>query len=84
MPWRPIGLWDAKDCPYNLFPDGGKIVSFTHRPRSTPQKHFSFSVSGIHICYRLSTPQGLVQLEGLGKLKLLIATRDLPTCSIVH
>jgi hypothetical protein len=33
-----------------------------------PQNIF-FSVSGTHYCYRLSTPQGLVQLEGLGKLK---------------
>jgi hypothetical protein len=26
--------------------DGGEVVSLTHRPRSTPQKHNFFSVSG--------------------------------------
>jgi hypothetical protein len=31
--------------------------------------HKHFSASGIHFCYRLSKPQGLVGLEGLGKLK---------------
>jgi hypothetical protein len=35
---------------------------------STPQKHY-FSASGTHFCYRLSKPQGLVRLEGLGKVK---------------
>jgi hypothetical protein len=29
--------------------DGGKVVSPTHRPRSTPQKHY-FSASGTHFC----------------------------------
>jgi hypothetical protein len=28
---------------------GGKVVSLTHRPHSTPQKHY-FSVSGTHFC----------------------------------
>jgi hypothetical protein len=29
----------------------------------------NFSACGIHLCYRFSEPQGLVWLEGLGKLK---------------
>jgi hypothetical protein len=47
---------------------GGKVVSPTHRPRYTPQKHY-FSASGTHLCYSLGKPQGLVRLEGIGKLK---------------
>jgi hypothetical protein len=39
-----------------------------HRPRSTPQKYY-FSVSGTYFWQRLSKPQGLGRLEGLGKLK---------------
>jgi hypothetical protein len=48
--------------------DGGEVVSPTHRPRSTLQKHY-FSASGTHFCYRRSKPQGLVRPEGLGKLE---------------
>jgi hypothetical protein len=55
----------------NQLTDGGKVVSPTHRQRFTLQKHY-FSVSGTHFCYRMSKPQGLVLLEGLGKLKKLI------------
>jgi hypothetical protein len=74
-------------CVDNRLTDGGKVVSHTHRPRSTPQKHY-FSVSGTHFCYRLSEPQGLVRLEGFGKLEKFIhligcRTRDLSDCSIV-
>jgi hypothetical protein len=47
---------------------GGEVVSLTHRPRFTPYKHFS-SVPGTHLYYRLTKPQGLMRLEGLGKLK---------------
>jgi hypothetical protein len=36
--------------------------------RSTPQKLY-FSASGTYYCWWLSEPQGLVRLEGLGKLK---------------
>jgi hypothetical protein len=46
------------------------VVSPMYWPRSTPKKHY-FSASGIHFCYSLSKHQGLVQLEGLGKLKNL-------------
>jgi hypothetical protein len=28
--------------------DGGKVVSLTHRPHFTPQKHYYFYVSGTH------------------------------------
>jgi hypothetical protein len=75
-------------CLDNRLTDGGKFVSSTHRPRSTPQKHY-FSVSGTYFCYRLSIPQSLVHPEGLSKLKKKITyvigfrTRDLPVCSIV-
>jgi hypothetical protein len=54
----------------NRLTDGSKVVSPTHRPRSTPQKHFS--ASGTHFSWRLSKPQGLVRLEGLGKLENFI------------
>jgi hypothetical protein len=30
-------------CLENRLTDGGKVVSPTHRPRSTPQEHFSAS-----------------------------------------
>jgi hypothetical protein len=49
--------------------DGSKVVSPMHWPQFTPQKHYYFSVSGTHFCLRLSEHQGLVQPEGLGKLK---------------
>jgi hypothetical protein len=55
-------------CIDSQLTDGGKVVSPTHRPHFSPKKHY-FSVSGIHFCWRLSGPQGLVRLEGLGKLK---------------
>jgi hypothetical protein len=48
--------------------DGGEVVSLTHRPRSTSQKHYC-SASGSHCCYRLSKPHGLVRLEALGEVK---------------
>jgi hypothetical protein len=51
-------------------------------------KNIFVSVSGTHFCYRLSKPQSLMQMEGLGKLikiSHLIGsqTHDLPACSIV-
>jgi hypothetical protein len=52
----------------NPLTDGGKVVSPTYRSRSTPEKHY-FSAFGTHFCQRLSKPQGLVRLAGLGKLK---------------
>jgi hypothetical protein len=46
----------------------GKVVSLTHRQRSTSQKHY-FSASGTHFSKRLFEPQGLGLPEGLGKIK---------------
>jgi hypothetical protein len=67
--------------------DGGKIVSPTHRPRSTTEKPY-FSASDIHFCSRLCKLQSLVRPERLGKLKQfvhLIGSRNrvFPACSIV-
>jgi hypothetical protein len=46
-----------------------------------------FSASGTHFCWRMHKPQGLVQLEGLGKVKkcndIGSQTHDLPTFSIM-
>jgi hypothetical protein len=58
-------------CRDSRLTDGGKVVSLTHRPRSTPQKHY-FSASGTDFCWSLSKHQGLVRLKGLGKLEKLI------------
>jgi hypothetical protein len=55
-------------CLDNRLTDGGKVVSPTHLPYFTPQKHY-FSASGTHFCQRLSKPLGLVRPEGLGKFK---------------
>jgi hypothetical protein len=52
-------------CLDNRLTDGGKVLSLTHRPCSTPQEYYS-SASDTHFCYRLSEPQGLVRPEGLG------------------
>jgi hypothetical protein len=73
-------------CLDNLLTYVGLVVSLTHWPRSTPQKR-CFTASGIHFCWRLSKPQGLVRLEGLGKFNKrndLIETRtlDFPACSL--
>jgi hypothetical protein len=71
--------------------DDGEDVSPTRWPRSTPQKHFS--ASGTRLCQKLSKPQGLLRLKGLGKFIKLIyvigsRSRDLPVlqplCYRVH
>jgi hypothetical protein len=36
-------------CLDNRLTDGGKVVSLTHRPHSTPQKHY-FSAFGTNFC----------------------------------
>jgi hypothetical protein len=43
-------------CIDNRLTDGGKVVSPTHWPRSTSQKHYYFyvSVSGTHFCWMLN------------------------------
>jgi hypothetical protein len=38
-------------CLDNRLIGGGKVVSPTHRPYFTPQKHYYFKVSGTHFCY---------------------------------
>jgi hypothetical protein len=88
-PWRPIELSDVKDLTLsnNRLTDGGKVVSPTHRPPFTSQKHYLY-ISGTHFCLRPSEEQGLMLLEGLGKLKKIIhlfgpRTRDLLACSIL-
>jgi hypothetical protein len=53
--------------------DGGKVVTPTQRPRSTPQKHY-VPASGTHFGQILSEPQGLLRLEGLGKLGKLTSS----------
>jgi hypothetical protein len=37
-------------CLDNRLIDGGKVVSPTHQPYFTPQKHYYFNVSGTHFC----------------------------------
>jgi hypothetical protein len=46
----------------NWLTDGSEVVSYTCRPLSTPRKFFLF-------CLFLLEAEGLVWLEGLGKLK---------------
>jgi hypothetical protein len=46
------GLWGCEmlripHCVENLFTNGGEVVSPTHPPLSTPQKHYFFA-SGTH------------------------------------
>jgi hypothetical protein len=53
-------------CLDNRLANGGKFVSPTLRPLSTTQKYY-FPASDTNFCYSLSTPQGPVRLEGLGK-----------------
>jgi hypothetical protein len=73
-------------CVDNRLRDGCKVVSPTHRMRSTSQKHYC-SASGTHFCARLSETQDLVRLEELGKFggkKTFhlnrYRTRDLSAC----
>jgi hypothetical protein len=37
-------------CLDNRLADGSKVVSATHPPHFTPQKHYYFYVSGTHFC----------------------------------
>jgi hypothetical protein len=48
------GLWGCEMlrisyCIDNLLTNGGKVVSLTHRPHFTPQKHY-FNVYSTHFC----------------------------------
>jgi hypothetical protein len=72
-------------CLDSRLTDGGKVVIPTHRPLSTPQKHYYFSASGTHFCWGLSKSQVIVWPEGWGKSKRFIhligsRTRDRPKC----
>jgi hypothetical protein len=51
-PWRPIGCKMLKipHCLDNRLTSGGKVVSPTHPPHFTPQKHYYFYASGTHFC----------------------------------
>jgi hypothetical protein len=62
----------------NRLTGGGEVVSPKHWPHFTTQGHY-FSASGTDFCYRLSKPQGLLQLEGIGKLGLELAAIRLLT-----
>jgi hypothetical protein len=55
-------------CLDNRLIDGGKVVSPTHPPHFTLQKHYYFNVSGTHFCQWLSKPQDLVPPEGISPL----------------
>jgi hypothetical protein len=64
-------LWSCEvlripHCLDNWLSDGGEVVSLTHRPRFSPSGNY-FSVPNIHVCYRLSKLQGLVEPKLLGK-----------------
>jgi hypothetical protein len=61
-------------CLDNRLIDGGKVVGPKNLPQFTPQKRYYFNVSGTHFCLRLSKPQGLVRLEGLGKFKKITSS----------
>jgi hypothetical protein len=67
-------------CLDNQLTDGGEVVSCMHRSCSTPQKYSS--ASGTCFCWRLSKPQGLVQPEGLGKVKKFTHLIGSPTCDL--
>jgi hypothetical protein len=56
-------------CLDNRLIDGGKVISLTHPPHFTLQKHYYFNPSGIHFCQRLSKPQGLVRVRLFCNLK---------------
>jgi hypothetical protein len=60
-------------CLDNRLTDGGKVVSPTHRPHFTPQKHYYFSISGTHFC----KPQGLERQKRLGNFKNFSSSSDL-------
>jgi hypothetical protein len=47
--YRVVIMLRILHCLDNQLTDGGKVISPTHRPRSTLQKH-CFSVSGTHFC----------------------------------
>jgi len=61
--------------------DGGKVVSFTHRPPLPPG-----NASGTHFCWKLNRPQGHSAIGMIMSIKnynetIRNRTSDLPTCS---
>jgi len=63
--------------------DGGKVVSFTHRPPLPPG-----NTPGTHFCKGLGRPQGHSATGRIMSLKnsndtIGNRTRDLPVCSVV-
>jgi hypothetical protein len=69
---RPIGLRDVKDP--TMSRQSAHRLQWDCQPYAPAVLYsseicFFFSVSNTHFCYRLSKFQGLVWLEGLGKLK---------------
>jgi hypothetical protein len=54
FPWQAVEAYRVEmlripHCLDSRFTDSGKVVSPTHQPRSTPQKHY-LSASGTHFC----------------------------------
>jgi hypothetical protein len=54
-------------CLDSRLKDGAKVLSIGRA--LLPRNMIFFTVSGTHLCSRLSNPQGLARLEGLSKLK---------------
>jgi hypothetical protein len=67
--WRPIELWDLDTT---LSTQLAVKLSIFYVGHTFLPRNFFFSVSGTPFCWRLSRPQALVRLEGLGKLKKII------------
>jgi hypothetical protein len=65
-------LWDVKDPILRRHQTIGSqmvvMLSVLRTDRALLPRNY-FSASGTHFCWRLSKPQGLVRLDGLGKLK---------------
>jgi hypothetical protein len=55
----------------NRLTDSGKIISLMCQPAVYSQTYYFYG-SGTHFCLKLSEPQGLVLLKGLGKLIKII------------
>jgi hypothetical protein len=62
-------------CLDNRFIDGGKVVSLTHRPRSTPQKHHLSAVGFTQPLPEMSTRSRKIMF--LGSRALSVRKADL-------
>jgi hypothetical protein len=88
-PWRPIGLWDVEDPTLSRrLAHRQMVVRLSALRTGQALLPETFSVLATHLCWRLSEPQGLVQSEGLSKLKKCIylirsEIRYLLVCSIL-